>query len=233
MENQSEIEEVFELAEEAYKKESYKEALKLFNKVIESVDIPNKNQKIEHIMYRSWNYIGKMYEEGNGVKQDTWKAIECYYKSNEIGRYSIAEMFRYTDLIDREGEKAIETFTKYEDWVMIGLMYRDGIGTEQNGEKAIEYFTKAEDWYLIGTMYENGDEVEQDSQKAIEYYTKAGDWHSIGNMYRYGDSIKQDGQKAIEYFTKAEDWLSIAEMYRKGIGVAKDEKKAMEYENKK
>jgi TPR repeat protein len=62
----------------------------------------------------------------------------------------------------------------------VGFMYLEGECAEKNGEKAVEWFTKAGDQGLqgslttLGMMYEQGSLVEQNSAKATAYYKAAG-----------------------------------------------------------
>ena len=129
MENQIEAYKLFELGKEAYEKENYESALEFFTKAAETGN--NQAIKMLGIMYRdgigveqnvkkaieyfskteAWDYIYEMYRDGIGVEQDTKKAAKYLIK------YCI----------------------KAEDWRSVGMSYLEDL---KNGEKAIEYFTK-------------------------------------------------------------------------------------------
>ncbi len=99
--------------------------------------------------------LGFMYENGTGVKQDNFKAVELYKKACNAGN-------------------ARGCFN-------LGLMYKDGIGVKQDNFKAVKLYKKACDGgdaigcLSLGFMYENGTGVKQNNFKAKELYGKACD----------------------------------------------------------
>ena len=111
--------------------------------------------------------------------------------------------------VEADGYKALEFFSKAENWSRVAEIYRDGKGgVKQDGYKAIEFFAKAEDWSSIALIYRDGTGgVVQSGSKAIEYFTRdfeENDAYDSGNevlqIYLYGcGEIKPDWRKAFEF----------------------------------
>ena len=99
--------------------------------------------------------LGKMYYEGQGVRQDYAEAVQWYRKAAEQG---VAEA--QTNL---------------------GLMYADGRGVRQDDAQAVQWYRKAaeqglaEAQFNLGLMYYNGQGVRQNLVIAKEWYGKACD----------------------------------------------------------
>ena len=97
--------------------------------------------------------IGCRYYAGEGVEQNTQKAIEWITKSAEQGNAS----------------------AQY----MLGVMYYKVEGIEKDEKKAIKWIGKAAEQgnasaqYILGVMYYNGEGVEEDEKKGIEWIRKA------------------------------------------------------------
>ena len=98
--------------------------------------------------------LGRMYDNGHGVRQDDQKAFEWYTKAANQGHADA----QYT----------------------LGVMYDYGRrGVLQDYQKAFEWFTKAANQghakaqYNLGWMYENGRGVSQDKSTAKIYYHQA------------------------------------------------------------
>lgn len=60
--------------------------------------------------------LGVMYDEGNGVAQDTAKAFEWYQKAAEQGnasaQFNIGWMYEHTDGVSQDSVKAVEWYRK-------------------------------------------------------------------------------------------------------------------------
>ena len=134
---------VFKRCKLYYSLENYTEAFKCFQKVAEQ---GNADAQL---------YLGFMYEDGRGVKQDYFKAVEWYQKAAEQG-YADAQFF-------------------------LSNMYYAGKGVKQDYFKAVEWYQKAAEQgvsiaqYNLGTMYAKGLGVKQDYAKAKEYFGLACD----------------------------------------------------------
>ena len=165
--------------------------------------------------------LGKMYEDGRGVQQNSKKAIEWYQKAADRGLHGAL----YT----------------------LGKMYEDGRGVQQNSRKAIEWYQKAADrglhgaLYTLGRMYEEGSGVEQDSRKAIEWYRKAAQQrhitaqYKLGEIYEYGKGVEQNDEEAVKWYRKAAKqrsakyWQKLSEMYDAGRGIGPDDEEAFKW----
>jgi len=145
------------------------------------------------------NELGKLYLNGNGVKQDVEFAIKCFSDSAELGSLRGA--------------------------TNLGISYKDGRGVEQDHKKAMELLTKAADrgiavaQYQLAEMYAfyMGTEVTPETiktnpAKAQELYAKAAEQgmpqaqYKVGYYYILGpDEDKHDPKLAIEWLRKAAD----------------------------
>jgi len=147
--------------------------------------------------------LGRMYENGDGVKQDKFKAVEFYTKACDGGH-------------------AAGCFT-------LGFRYDQGEGVKQNYFKAVELYAKACDGgHAVGClslefMHANGEGMKQDYFKAVELYTKACDagdakgCFNLGLTYYKGEGVEQNNKKAKELFGKACDGKNAlgCELYAK------------------
>ena len=99
--------------------------------------------------------LALMYDEGEEVRQDHFKAFEWYQKAANQG-FASAQF-------------------------NLGVMYRSGEGVRQDYAKALQWYQKAANQryaasqYNIGILYYNGDGVSQDYAKAKEYFGKSCD----------------------------------------------------------
>ena len=106
-------------------------------------------------MARDCFHLGEMYETGQGVKRNYFKAVEFYQKACDYG--------------DKEG------------CYNLGVMYVSGRGVRQNDFKAVDLFSKtcaggnADGCYNLGVMYIKGRGVRQSKTEALKYYGKACD----------------------------------------------------------
>ncbi len=165
--------------------------------------------------------LGKLYEFGDGVTQNTPKALELYSKAAEAGN---------------------TTAMNY-----IGRIYLEGRGVVKNIQKSFEWYHKAAKagnpfaMIHLGWTYEQGQDVSRDYQKAIEWYRKAAEagesiaMHTLGVTYKNGRGVSIDYQKALEWFTKAAEagesaaMSELGIMYWNGQGVDKNPSKAVEW----
>ena len=112
------------------------------------------------------NDLGYCFEKGEGVEQNSTKAVEWYTKAAEKGHSSA--MYN------------------------LGYCFEKGEGVEQNSTKAVEWYTKAAEkgnstaMNNLGDCFEKGEGVEQNSTKAVEWYTKAAEKGHSTAMYNLG-----------------------------------------------
>ncbi|UII79691.1 T9SS type A sorting domain-containing protein [Flagellimonas sp. CMM7] len=139
-------------------------------------------------------------ENSNSQNSDRVHEIDSLIYSNVLTNRKSRQLFKEVKSYAENGDS--------EALCLLGVFYKDGIGTPLNFNKARRQFIKA---------YSSG------SDKGA---------YSLGYLYLKGlGNIKQDYLKAIEWFQKsdypmARHWL--AKMYYFGYGVHKDKARAME-----
>ena len=134
-------------------------------------------------------YLGRMYDEGLGVKADTTAALR-YFEQADKGYNSDAT-------------------------VQLGLKALRGEGMKKNTELGIQYLKKAayagneSALYELGTLYENGDGVEKNYTYAFGFFYMAalkGEKKSQVKTARYylsGRGIPQDFGEAVKWYVRA------------------------------
>ena len=148
--------------------------------------------------------LANLYYYGNGVEKDLSQAFLWYQKSASQGQpyasYAAAQMYSKGEYVAENKETAqryykaalsgfleLESKDQADDnlFYKIGVMYKNGLGTEIDIPKAIEYFEKSAEnmWstYQLGRLYLFGAEgVEKDKEKAAQWLTKSA---NDGNEY--------------------------------------------------
>jgi uncharacterized membrane protein YhaH (DUF805 family) len=118
--------------------------------------------------------LAYMYYNGEGVKQDSFKAVELYKKACD-------------------GGEARGCFN-------LGSVYVNGKGVKQDYFEAAELYKKACDGgealgcFNLGVMYHDGQGIKQNSQKALELYGKACDMKNELGCKNYAKLKKELGQ---------------------------------------
>lgn len=153
-------------------KGDYKQAFQHFNKLC-------KNKE-----FKACYFLGILYYEGKGIKQDFREALKNYQISADDGfpdaQFNLALMLR---------EKNINMAIKYlelasnqnlpEAHFLLGLIYYEGLDVKQDYKKAFYYFSLAAEQELpeaesnLGVMYFNGFGTERNIEKAKEFLIKA------------------------------------------------------------
>ena len=148
--------------------------------------------------------LANLYYYGNSVEKDLSQAFLWYQKSASQGQpyasYAVAQMYSKGEYVAENNETAqryykaalsgfleLESKDQADDnlFYKIGVMYKNGLGTEADISKAIEYFEKSAEnmWstYQLGRLYLFGAEgVEKDKEKAAQWLTKSA---NDGNEY--------------------------------------------------
>ena len=148
--------------------------------------------------------LANLYYYGNGVEKDLSQAFLWYQKSASQGQpyasYAAAQMYSKGEYVAENKETAqryykaalsgfleLESKDQADDnlFYKIGVMYKNGLGTEIDIPKAIEYFEKSTEnmWstYQLGRLYLFGaEELEKDKEKAVKWLTKSA---NDGNEY--------------------------------------------------
>lgn len=205
--------------------------------------------------------LAKMYESGQGVKQDYKTAVYWYTKSAQHG-YDYAQGYLGWMYFNGKGVKADTVKAIY--WLnksakqgnrffqnFLGWMYGDGKGVKQDNKKARYWFEKAalqgdqNAQNDLGIIYTEGKGVKQDYKKAVYWFYKSAQqgfqWaqYNLGEIYDNGkDSVKQNYKKARYWYAKAayqgnEDAQTrLGIIYATGTGVNKNEDKAINWFSK-
>jgi TPR repeat protein len=124
--------------------------------------------------------------------------------------------------------------------MLLGVMYRNGLGTpEDNVEAALWYRLAAEQGYAdaqvnLGVMYSNGQGVPEDDVEAVKWYRLAAEQGlaeaqtNLGVMYDNGEGVPEDDAEAVKWYRKAaeqgfaEAQTYLGGMYNFGHGVTQD-----------
>ena len=165
----------------------------------------------------------KVFEEAKSFCENNDKDLDSDY---------CKELFHKLQICARFGD------TKCQN--LLGICYKEGIGTEQNYIAALEWYRKAADqgfgaaYSNLAWMYKNGKGVEKDEKKAFEQYLSGAHYnHShcqwqLGNCYIRGIGIEPDYNQAFFWYNKsaAQDYApafnSLAICFHKGYGVEKN-----------
>jgi len=124
--------------------------------------------------------------------------------------------------------------------LLLGFMYRDGLGVIENDEEAFRWFRLAAEQGVadaqnsLGGMYEKGKGVIEDDKKAAKWRRLAAEQgHAqaqlvLGVMYEDGVGVIEDNKEAVKWYrlaaeqgnAKAQSRLGFA--YILGLGVIQD-----------
>lgn len=165
--------------------------------------------------------VGLMYEEGNSVEADDYKAREYYEKACNAN--------------DGSG------------CGYLAILQEDALaGFEVDYENADRLYTKSCELgfmtgcYNLAVLYDEHEYVENDYKKATKYYKiacSADDSWACGNLgvlYDYGKGVEQSYTKALDYYMLACEkknslgCANAAILYDEGLGVKKNRAKADE-----
>ena len=173
-------------------------------------------------------YMGKMLYLGIGTEKNWEKAYQIMkklYDRDRKAREVIADMYYTGKYLGEDNKKAFELYTELvedgEDTngystFMLGICYKDGIGTEINLDKSFELIKKATElgykdaYFDLGwAYYEEG--VERDLDKAFEYIKKSAElgderaYYWLGYMCFHGEGTEENDKEAIKWLTKSAD----------------------------
>jgi TPR repeat protein/serine/threonine protein kinase len=168
---------------------------------------------------RACNWLGLMYQHGDGVVKDNSHADTLYTKGCTAGEAGAC--------------------------ANIGFMYTVGSGVPQDYSQAAIFFSKAcEGGSAIGCAnlgyaYQNGNGVARDASHAATLYAKACDTGepmgctNLGFLYGSGNGVPKNDSRAAALFSKSCDigyavgCFNLGNFYSDGIGVPKDNSRAV------
>lgn len=105
--------------------------------------------------------------------------------------------------------------------VLLGSMYRQGLGVAADLAQAARWFRSAADQglpqaqYSLGTLYRKGIGVQRDAAEAAKWYRKAADQNltaaqvGLGASYFYGDGVPRNYVEAHKWFSLALAGVSV------------------------
>ena len=133
--------------------------------------------------------LGRCYENGLGVPQDSAAAVGWFRKAAEQGDPMAALLVGYSyqvgNGVPQSTEQALVWIRKAADEGLaeaqytLGTLYNDGRGVEKNQAEAFTWFTKAAEQgnpyaqRYLGAYYQNGIVVEPNPEQAEIWYGKA------------------------------------------------------------
>jgi len=196
------------------------------------------------------NYVGYLYDNGQGAKQDYRKAKEWYDKAASAGNAeainNLGYLYDQGRGVKQDYQQARQLYEKAASsgnasaMDNLGYLYGKGHGVKQDYQQAKEWYEKgamagsAEAMYNLGSLYGTGRGVKQDYQQAKEWYekaAKAGNGEAVndlGYLYDKGHGVKRGYHRARLLYEKAaragntEAVNNLGYLYDKGHGVKRD-----------
>ncbi len=130
--------------------------------------------------------VAVMFDNGQGVEQNTARAAYWYKKSARLGiveaQYNLADMYRVGAGVQQDYSLALDWFEKaarqghVKARNSVGQMYLQGLGAEASQSTALEWFEKAGDLghavaaYNAGLMHAKGEGTEVSQERAVRWF---------------------------------------------------------------
>ena len=170
--------------------------------------------------------------------------------NKEGNNMTVQEM---VDLINSDNKKGLETVRRIADsgnaeaQLLVGVMYKLGVGGEEHQSDAAYYFRMAAEQGLasaqtnIGKCYLAGDGVQEDDKKAFEWFEKAAKQDDaegqfqLGICYEEGWGIEKNENLAYQYYNKsanqgyADAQTQVGLCFIYGIGISANNSSAFEW----
>ena len=210
--------------------------------------------------------LANLYYYGNSVEKDLSQAFLWYQKSASQGQpyasYAVAQMYSKGEYVAENNETAqryykaalsgfleLESKDQADDnlFYKIGVMYKNGLGTEADISKAIDYFKRSAEMNNKNGLYEygktliQGKYIEADLNKGLECKEKAMKLKN-SNAKRFfaleyisGEYFSQDIEKGLFMLTECADkgdsfaCFKLGQFYLKGEIVTQDLERAEKY----
>jgi TPR repeat protein len=152
------------------------------------------------------NELGRMYEHGHGIEQNTIKARYWYQQAadqdDDWGQLHLGLLFKTGKNVDKDLEQAVMWISQSaakgnpDALTMLGEMYEQGEGVEQSFDEAAMLYRKAAKQrhavapYKLGLMYEQGHGFTIDIKMAMRWY------------YQAASHFNEDAQKRLDELKK-------------------------------
>lgn len=170
--------------------------------------------------------LGLRYHVGHYVEQDIGKAMDWMTRSasqyHEPAIAWLGKVYFDGDQIDRDFGLAREWLEKLPmteknapSMILLGDIYRLGLGTERNPVKALQIYQiganagDAAAQYYLGNFYRSGLAVEQDTDKAEHWYVQSAMQGDARAQHRLAILLHQRARTPAE-FTAVADWYRQA-----------------------
>ena len=191
--------------------------------------------------------LGNLYYYGNGTDKDLSQAFQWYMKSAEQGQpyaaYAAAQMYNKGEYVSKDENQAqeyykqalagfleLESKNQADDnlFYKIGIMYKNGLGTDIDMDKAINYFMRSAELNnanakrTIALEYLSGKHLELDIEKGLEMLTECADrgdimsCYKLGKIYFKGEIVYKDLNTSEKYFLKASEKENQYALYSLG-----------------
>lgn len=169
--------------------------------------------------------LGLMYEKGDGIKQDFYKAVKWYRlaakQGNSDAQFNLGNMYYNGEGVPKNLKRAAKWFLSsarqgnIDAQFNLGWMYDKGEGFNANYKKAITWYKSAakqghsDAQYNLGFMYETVEKINKNFEKALSWYLKAAKQGNreaqfkLAEVYDQGIKIKKDSKKAIKWYKAA------------------------------
>jgi TPR repeat protein len=223
----------------------------IFSKKINS----HINQDDKHEAFLAWKkdadigiadaqyFIGRCYEEGDGIKR-SYKQAFHYYKlaadqGNSDSQFHLATLFEDGLGVKQSETQALNYYQLAANqgdrraWVKLGHFYAKGKGNIKKCPKtAIEYYQKAANaglpsaYTALAKAYERGIGVKQSLEQAHEYYDKAFQLYKeradagdpefqavIGEIFELGQGVEKSLESAFYYYKLSADQMCPTGLY--------------------
>jgi len=170
-------------------------------------------------------FLGKLYEKGQHVPQNTAEAIRLFRLSagleNEYAAYRLGKLYLGGEGVLKDVEEALRwlnfaadkknQFAEYA----LGVLHFKGEDVARDVPKALEYLKRSAAQsnqfaqYRLGKIYLMGEDAPKNVPAALQYLNAAADQgnqyaqYALGKLYLMGKDVPKDKDTAVRWFTLA------------------------------
>lgn len=200
--------------------------------------------------------LGVMYENGEIVEKDIFKAIDLYEKAfllgHDIAGLNLGRIYFSGKGVEADKAKAMSIYNEVEEngscqaLYSLALLYLSGDDIEKDVDKAIQLLESLaelkhpESMNILGRIFESDEYGVKNITEAVKKYKEAHHrgcleaTYNLARLYYHGKGVPRDYAQARKLFEKcadsgfAEAMHIIGVMYYNGDGVPIDKTKAIE-----
>ncbi|GBC38035.2 kinase-like domain-containing protein [Rhizophagus irregularis DAOM 181602=DAOM 197198] len=199
-------------------------------------------------------YLGKCYENGNGIKKDNFKAFKYYEKAsisgNKVVQFNLGRCYLCGIGIEKDYDKSIEWFEKSASQgyiitqLLLGILYEKLKKDFENSfcwiERAMKRARKFKKSH-ISAHYDNLLSAQKDDFKLFELYERSAEQgcysaiYILGHLYINGIGFGKKLKESVHLIEKAAKkgnkyaQLYLAKFYEEGIIVEKSRVEAFKW----